>query len=188
MSQPSGTGQPSRYQRSFGGLVGATIVLVVVVLGIVVFRGTFRDTPEYEPADIDHLDFVASIQQLGLEPVYPPALPAGWSTKAASYEEGERPSVDLVFTTDDDHTAGVHRADESASDLLHTYVGDSTSEDGETLRTPLGTWTGWQDSADDDRAWTTEIAGDSVLVYSSGDPDSLRTFVHSLTTAPLTSS
>ena len=166
--------------------MGATIVLVVVVLGIVVFRGTFRDTPEYQPDDIDLLEFVASVQQLGLEPVYPPALPAGWSTKAASYEEGERPSVDLVFTTEDEHTAGVHRADEAASDLLDTYVGEATSENGDTLTTALGTWTGWDDSADDDHAWTTEIAGDSVLVYSSGEPDSLRTFVQSLTTAPVT--
>ena len=31
--------KPGRYNRSTGGLIGSMIVLVVVVLGIVVFRG-----------------------------------------------------------------------------------------------------------------------------------------------------
>ncbi|MDF1605378.1 DUF4245 family protein [Nocardioides sp. YIM 152315] len=184
MSQTAPTGKPGRYQRSFGGLVGSMIVLVLVVFGIIVFRGTFRDTPEYEPADIDYVEMVTSIQQLGLEPVYPPALPDGWTVKDASFESGDRPAIDLVFATDDDHTAGIHQADESESTLLGTYVGDGASETGETLTTDLATWTGWDDT-DDDHAWTTELGDDTVLVYSSGDPDELTTFVESLTTAPL---
>lgn len=184
MSEASGTGQPSRYQRSFGGLIGSIIVLVLVVLGIVVFRGAFRNTPEYQPDDVDYQEMVASIQQLGLEPVYPPALPDGWSTKTASFDSGTRPEVDMVFTTDDEHTAGVHQADASTTDLLVTYVGDGTSESGDTLTTSVGTWTGWDDT-DDDHAWTTQVGEDTVLVYSSGDADALRTFVQSLTTDPI---
>src|SRR3954468_4352357 len=45
VSQASETGRPGRYQRSFGGLIGSMIVLVLVVLGIVAFRGAFRNTP-----------------------------------------------------------------------------------------------------------------------------------------------
>lgn len=184
--QPAGepTGQPSRYNRSFGGLVGSIIVLVLVVVGIVVFRGAFRTTPAYEPDDVDYLAMVSSIQQLGIETVYPPTLPAGWSTKTASFESGDRPAIDMVFTTDDAHTAGVHQADASATDLLDTYVGSGASESGDTLTTGVGTWTGWDDT-DSDHAWTTELGRDTVLVYSSGDADALRAFVQSLTTATL---
>lgn len=185
MSETEQTGRPGRYQRSFGGLIGSMIVLVVAVFAIVLFRGAFRETPEYEAPDIDYIELVTSIQQLGLKPVYPPALPEGWSVKDASFPSGSRPSVDLVFTTGDEKTAGIHQADESDRTLLGTYVGDGATEDGDTLTTPLGTWTGWDDSADADHAWTTEIGDDTVLVYSSGDEADLRAFVESLTTDEL---
>jgi hypothetical protein len=179
------TGKPGRYQRSFGGLIGSMIVLVIAVLALVVFRGTFRETPEYEAPDIDYVAMVTSIQQLGLEPVYPPELPDGWSVKDASFRSGSRPAVDLVLTTSDQKTAGVHQADESERSLLGTYVGDGATENGDTLTTDLGAWTGWDDTEDADHAWTTEIGDDTVLVYSSGDADDLRSFVESLTTAKL---
>jgi hypothetical protein len=65
-------------------------------------------------------------------------------------------------------------------------VGEAATDSGETLTTPVGTWTGWSDS-DDDHAWTTEVGDETVLVYSSGDADELRAFVETLTTEPLAS-
>lgn len=183
MSEVSETGQPSRHQRSTGGLIGSMIVLVLVVLGIVVFRGAFRDTPDYQPDDIDYLPLVFGVQQLGHTVAYPPTIPEGWTTKATS--DASEPAFDLVFTTADEHTAGVHQGDTPTRELIDTYVGSNAGESGETLTTPLGTWTGWRDT-DADHAWTTEIGDESVLVYSSGDPDALRSLVESLTTATLT--
>lgn len=178
-------GKPGRYQRTTGGLIGSMIVLLVVVLGFVIFRGAFRDTPEYRPDDIDYLSLITSVQQLGLEPVYPPELPDGWTTKDASFEPGDRPVIDLVFATDDDHTAGVHQEDISEQDLLDAYVGEEASENDDTLTTPVGTWTGWDDT-DGDHAWTTEVGDDTVLVYSSGSAEELSELVESLTTEKLT--
>jgi hypothetical protein len=178
-------GRPGRYQSSAAGLIGAMIVMVLVVLAFVVFRGAFRDNDEYDAPDLDYRDFVASIQQLGLEPVYPPELPKGWTTKDASYQTGERPVVDLVFTTDDGHTAGIHRGGAGEHDLLVTYVGEGVTESQDSLGTDLASWTGWVDT-DGDHAWTAHVGDDTVLVYSSGDPDELLTFVQSLTTEKLT--
>ncbi|MBA2954079.1 DUF4245 family protein [Nocardioides sp. MAH-18] len=186
MSQAPETGRPGRYERSFGGLVGSMIVLVLVVLGIVVFRGSFRDTPEFEPPEIDYPALVASVQHAGMRPVYAPELPDGWTVKDASYRAGERPALDVVFATDDGHTAGIHQEDASERDLLESYVGEQAAESGETLTTPVGTWTGWDDT-DDDHAWTTEVDDQTVLVFSSGDADELRAFVESLTTEPIAS-
>jgi uncharacterized protein DUF4245 len=184
VSQAPETGRPGRYERSFAGLIGSMIVLVLVVFGIVIFRGTFRDTPEFEPADIDYAQLVASVQEAGMQPVYAPELPDGWTVKDASYRPGERPALDVVFATDDGHTAGVHQEDISERELLDTYVGEEARESGATLTTPVGTWIGWNDT-DDDHAWTTELGDETVLVFSSGDADSLRAFVQSLTTEPI---
>ena len=182
MSDGSDTGQPSRHQRSTGGLIGSMIVLVLVVLAIVLFRGAFRNTPDYQPQDIDYLDLVFGVQQLGVTPAYPPELPDGWTTKATS-EAGDT-AFDLVFTTADEHTAGVHQADAGTRELIDTYVGGSAGETDDSLTTALGTWTGWDDT-DGDHAWTTDLGDETVLVYSSGDPDALRSLVESLTTAKL---
>lgn len=181
---PAPTGRPGRYNRSFGGLIGSMIVLVLVVLGIVIFRGTFRDTPEYEPEPIDYLELVTSVQQAGLKPVYPPQLPEGWSVKDAGFDSGDRPSFDLVFTTEDAHTVGLHQEDADATSLVKTLVGDGATSNDARLKTDLGTWEGWTDT-DGDHAWTTERGRQTVLVYSTGDPDELESFVDSLTTATL---
>lgn len=189
MTEPQAEQPPpekaGRYNRSTGGLIGSMIVLVLVVLGIVVFRGTFRNTPEYEPARIDYLELISSVQQAGLDPLYPPALPDGWFAKDASFVPGDRPSLDLVFATDDEHTAGLHQEDASERELLTTYVGGGVREDeGAELRTDVGTWTAWTDT-DGDHAYTAEHGDNTVLAYSSGDPDALRDLVESLTDAPV---
>lgn len=184
MSEAPETGRPGRYERSFGGLIGSMIVLVLVVLGIVVFRGTFRDTPEYQRSDIDYPDLVRSVQEAGMEPVYAPLLPAGWSVKDAAFEQGEPWVLDVIFATDDERTAGIHQEDVSERELLDAYVGEEATESGDTLTTPVGTWTGWTDS-DDDHAWTVEVGDETVLIFSSGDADELRGLVESLTTEPI---
>jgi len=187
VSQASQSGRPGPYQRSTGGLIGAILVLVVVVLAIVVFRGIFRTTPEYESPDIDYLSLVTTLQESGLEPVYPPALPDGWTVKDAAFTPGDSPVFDLTFATDDERTAGLHQEDTSDRELITQYVGeDATEDDREPLTTALGSWTPWTDT-DGDHAYTTEIGDDTVLVYSSGDPDALRDLVESLTVAPLPS-
>ena len=184
-STAGGPAKPGRYQRSTGGLLGSMIVLVVVVLGIVVFRAAFRATPEYKPDPIDYRALVTSVQGVGLTPVYPPRLPAGWSVKDASFTPGDRPVLDIVLSTDDQHTAGLHQEDAAERTLLATYVGTGVSEDrGGSLRTAVGTWTRWTDT-DTDHAYTTQVGGQTVLVYSSGDADALTAFVRSLTTDQL---
>src|SRR4051794_2003896 len=162
------------------------IVLVLVVLAIVSVRAVFRETPDYEPVHIDYRELVTSVQQAGMKPLYPPELPDGWYVKDASFVSGDRPSLDLVFATDDDHTAGLHQEDTDERSLLTTYVGPGVSEDRDRgLTTDVATWTAWTDT-DGDHAYTAKVGDDSVLVYSSGDPDALRGLVESLTDAPRT--
>ncbi|GAA1157243.1 hypothetical protein GCM10009606_39020 [Nocardioides aquiterrae] len=162
------------------------IVLVLVVLGIVVFRGTFRNTPEYEPDHVDYRSLVVSIQQAGLTPAYPAALPDGWYVKDASFDTGERPALDLAMTTADDHFAGLHEEDEDLAELVDTYVGTDATE-GEPVALDSAVASRWRTFSDPggDHGYAAEVSGQTVLVYGSAPQDELETLVESLTTAPL---
>lgn len=184
-TEPTQPEKAGRYNRSTGGLIGSMIVLVLVVLGIVVVRAAFRDTPDYEPDHIDYRELVTSVQQLGFTPLYPAQLADGWYVKDAMFTPGKRPALDLVFATDDDHTAGLHQEDTSEQALLTKYVGAGvTKNPAGDLTTDVATWTAWTDT-DGDHAFTAEHGDDTVLVYSSGDPAALKDLVQSLTDAPL---
>ena len=186
MSEGTPSGQPGRYTRSTGGLIGSMIVLLLVVLGIVVFRGTFRDTPEYEPDHIDYLALVTSVQQAGLTPVYPAELPDGWYVKDATFTPGDRPVLDLAMTTADQEYAGLHQEDRSLDELVDTYVGtDATQgDDVDIAGTVAPTWQTFSDPGGD-HAFAAQVGEDTVLVYGSAPEDELRGLVASLTTDPL---
>jgi hypothetical protein len=186
VSEVSETGRPGRYERSTGGLIGAILVLLLVVGGIVLFRGAFRETPTYEPDHIDYRALVTSIQQTGLEPVYPAELPTGWYVKDAAFTPGDRPVLDLAMTTDDNRFAGFHQEDRAVDDLVETYVGSGATR-GEDVRidgTVASTWETFSDT-DGDHAFAAQVGGDTVLVYGSASEDDLRGLVESLTTAEL---
>ncbi|MEP9363860.1 DUF4245 domain-containing protein [Nocardioides sp. CN2-186] len=187
MSEGNQSGTPGRYTRSTGGLIGSMIVLVLVVLGIVVFRGAFRTTPQYEPEHIDYLELVTSIQQAGLTPVYPAALPDGWYVKGATFTPGDRPVFDLAMTTSDDMFAGLHQEDRSVDELVDTLLGtDATQgDDVDIAGTVAPTWQTYSEP-DGDHAFAAEVGDDTVVVYGSAPEDELRGLVESLTTAELT--
>jgi hypothetical protein len=170
VSEVSDTGRPGRYQRSFGGLIGSMIVLVLVVLGIVVFRGAFRNTPSYDPEPVDYEAVVTSLQQ-------------GWFAKDVWFERGDRPQFDLALMTSDEHFAGLHEEDESVEALVDTLVGtDATRGDTVTIDSEVAPR--WQTFSDPggDHAFAAEVDGQTVLVYGSAPEEELRTLVESLTT------
>ena len=187
MSEASETGRAGRYNRSAGGLVGSMIVLVLVVFGIVIFRGTFRETPTYEPEHVDYLSVATSIQQLGLEPVYPASLPEGWFVKQATFSPGDRPVFDLAMTTDEQHFAGMHQEDRSVDALVDTLVGTEAVEGDEVQldSSVASTWQTFTD-VDGDHAFAAQVGEDTILVYGSAPEDDLRALVESLTTDTLT--
>ena len=186
MSQTQSTGRPGRYDRSFAGLAGSMIVLVLVVLGIVIFRGAFRDTPEYDPDPVDYLALVSSIQLADLTPVYPAELPDGWIVKEATFTPGDRPVLDLAMSTDEGHFAGLHQEDESVDELVRTYVGTDATE-GEPVTLDSEVADRWQTFSDPggDHAYAAEVGDDTVLVWGSAPEEDLRGLVESLTTAPV---
>lgn len=54
--------QPGRYQRSFSGMLGALVVLLLVIGGFVAFRAVTRDDLEVEVETVDYLETVGFAQ------------------------------------------------------------------------------------------------------------------------------
>lgn len=184
MSQTESGG---RYQRSFGGLVGATVVTVLAVVALVVARNLISDDVEIEPADVAYLEKVEQAQGAGLEPIYPPTLPEGWQATGAEVTPGQPPGFGLALLTDDEAFVGIRQSGLSVDDLLDEHVAETVDE-GEPFAATGSVAAQWQTYSDEggDLAYAAQVGETTVLVYGSADRADLQALVDSLTTRPLT--
>lgn len=179
MSETSSTqGKPGRYQRSTGGLVGAMIVTVTVVVAFVAFRAVFRDQPEVTPDPVDYLAAVAHAQDQGLRPVHPRELPGGWVATSVASTAGDPPSWSLGLLTDEGDFVGVRQEDASVESLLETHVDEDVSDAG-TVVTPGSVAREWAAYADEggDHAYAAELGSQTVLVYGSAPAEDVEDFL-----------
>ena len=175
-----------RYQRSMAGGIGALIVLVLVVLAFVFFRGAFRGNEAVDVTPVDYLSVVGPAQEAGLPVVYPPSLPDGWTPTSVAFDPGDRPAWGVGMLTDDGKFVGIRQEDDDLDSLLDTYVDEDAAE-GETVTVDgaiVAEWQEWSD-AGGDHAYAASIGDYEVLVYGSAPTDDLLTVVKSLTDAPL---
>lgn len=183
MSEPQ-TGA-RRYPRTFGGLIGSMIVLVLAVVAYYVVQRAFHDEPEVRPEAVDYLQTVQAAQQGGYTIVYPASLPAGWRATEVHFTPGDRPVWGLPMLTDDGRYVGIQQEDAPLDDLLDTYLPKGAHQGADAhLDSPVGsTWTTWSDGKRD-HAFATQVGEDTVLVYGSAPVADLERLVGLLTTAP----
>ena len=183
--------QPSRYDRSFGGLVAAMIATVVFVAAYVGFRALTRDQPDIEPK-VDYASCVAYLQEADVTVVHPASLPAGWTANGIHFEQGEPPAWRIGMVTDEDEFVGVVQQPEDVDDLLDHYV--DTGPDQGADASPENTlgvtsWQTWSDPGGD-HAFSAQLeagplAGQTLLVYGSAPVADLETVVGLLTLDPV---
>jgi hypothetical protein len=183
--------RPSRYDRSFGGLIAALIATVLFVAAYVGIRALLREQPDIRP-DVDYLSCVAYLQQADVPIVHPQELPKGWRANGVHFDRGTPPTWRLGVVTDDDEFVGVVQQHEDVDHLLATYVDQSPvagadASPGDDLG--IGTWQTWSDSGGD-HAFSAEVtsgplAGETVLVYGSAPVAEQESFLSSLTLAPV---
>ena len=183
--------RPSRYDRSFGGLLAAMVVTVVFVAGYVGFRGLTRDQPEIKP-DVDYASCVAYLQEADVSVVYPQGLPSQWRANVIHYARGNPPGWRIGLVTDRDEFVGVVQEQDDVDDLLAEYVDQNPSQ-GEDAAPANGlgatVWQTWSD-AGGDHAFSTELtsgplAGETLLVYGSAPVTDQETVLRALTLDPV---
>src|SRR5262245_44352464 len=182
---------PSRYDRSFGGLIAAMIVTVLFVAAYVGFRAFIREQPDIQPESVNYLTCVSELQAAGTTVVYPIALPAGWLDTSVAFGRGDPPTWRIGMLTEREEFVGVVQQDEPLDDLLHTYVdkapikgADASPENG----LGVAQWQTWSDQGGD-HAFSTELdsgplAGSTLLVYGSAPVEEQEALISVLTTAP----
>ena len=175
-------GRPSRYTRSFGGMAGALIVTVLVVVAYVAWRGLFRTDADDTPVAVDWQESVELADQAGLEVVRPRELPAGWTATSVDLRAGDDPRWGLGVLTDDGDFVGIRQQDASVDTLVEQYVDEKAEagDDASIASDITDTWQTWTDSGGD-HGFSTEIGDEALLVYGSAPVEEIEAYLGLLT-------
>jgi len=182
MASVSGQGQPSRYTRSFNGMVGALIVTVIAVLAFVGGRGRWRSDVDNGPEAVDWQARVERARQADLAVVHPRELPAGWRATSTELAAGDDPRWSLGVLTDEGRFVGIRQQDTSVADLVELYVDeDAEAGDDATVTSDItDTWQTWSDDGGD-VGYSTELGDEALLVYGSAPAEDVEVYLGLLT-------
>lgn len=171
--------QAGRYQRSFAGMVGAMVVLVLVVLAFVGFRDLNRDDPADPVRAVDWKTPLRFAREAAPFPVLAPdRMPAGWMATSVRYQEGRRPAWHLGMLTEDQHYVGIEQATRPVDGMVTDFV-DEEAEQGHDVRVGGVTWQSWSDDGGD-HALTRRSGGVTSLVVGTVSSGDLADFVATL--------
>ena len=184
--------QPSRYNRTFGGLLAAMVATVLFVAAYVGFRALTRDQPEIEPESVHYLSCVADLQGADVPVVHPVALPAGWIDSSVAFSRGTPPDWRMGILTDRGEFVGVVQEKKAVADLLQTYV-DKAPTAGEDAapdnQLGITAWQTWSDGGGDHAFSATleagPLAGETLLVYGSAPVEDQQALIGLLTLDPV---
>ena len=183
-----------RYPRTFGGLIGSMIVLVLVVVPIVLLTHVWGDarrtTEGIAPVTppVDYRAVVQQVQQSGQTLVYPTKVPAGWNVTSADWDiitDPTSPQWRLGVVTADKQFVGFYEQNAPGQTLAAQTVGQHAKQGADvTIPTAVGRrWTSWTDSSGD-LGYSTAVGKHTLVVYGTTQAD-VRTFMATLTNAPL---
>lgn len=179
--------KPGRYQRSFGGLIGSMLVILVGLAAFVAFRELTREVPVTVAEPVEWRPSVAYAAEEGAVVVYPAEVDPDWTVTSAELVTSDPPVWGMGILTDDGAFVGLRQEDDDLDDLLEVFVDEDAEElDPVRLEGELGGE--WRTFADEggDHAYVLEREEDVVLVYGSASTSVLRDFVADLTEEPLT--
>ena len=167
-----------RYERSFPGMVGAMIVLVLVVVGFVVFRDVGRKEPVASVEPVEYLQPARYAQKQVDFPLLAPAeLPAGWIATSVRYRAGDDPSWHLGMLTGDRRYVGVEQERKPGSDMVAEFV-DQDATRGDDVTVDGATWQTWTDTGDD-TALVRQTDAVTTLVVGAVPERTLASFIAS---------
>jgi hypothetical protein len=167
--------QAGRYQRSFSGLLGA---LLVLVLGIGVYV-VLRDVGRVDPADPVQAEDYATPAKFAqrvaqFELLTPRRLPAGWiATSVRFQDDPDHQSWHLGLLTDQQRYIGIEQAEQPVAAMVADFVDQEARKAGQ-VDVDGTTWTRYVDPGrDPDADRTTASDGDLALVREAGGATTL---------------
>jgi hypothetical protein len=152
------SGQAGRYQRSAGGLAGALVVLLLVLVGWLALKALVSTDPAPPTRTVDYARDVPAVQKAAdFDVAAPPSLPEGWRATTVSFSDGPPQHWHLGVLTEDEQYVGVEQAARSVRSMVEEYVDPVARR-----RAPT-------DVAG--RPWSTytDAGGDLALVRRDGD-------------------
>ena len=171
--------RPGRYQRSFSGMVGAMIVLVLVVALFVAFRSITRNDPQHTVDAVDYTRPAEFAREQARFPLLAPAeLPEGWRATSVDFTNARDQAWHVGFLTGDDQYVGLEQADETAGQMVEEHVDDEATE-GDPVMVDGEEWQSWTDEGGDS-ALVRETDQVTTLVVGTVPQESLVSFVQSL--------
>lgn len=165
------------YTRSFSGMVGAMIVLVLVVLAFVGFRAATRGDAEreVEPVALERPTAFAR-ESVDFTVLSPRELPEGWIATSVRLDGGRDPAWHVGVLTDQERYIGIEQADRSVGDMVEQHVGEEAVDEGE-VSVAGRSWTVYRDEEDDDLALVSEEPEVVSVVVGSVDQVTLAAYV-----------
>lgn len=183
MSQ-SPQGQPSRYQRSTSGMIGAMVVVLLATGAYVGFRALNRDNEPTPVRTVDYTSWVRAGRADGkLGTFAPEQLPHGWRATSARYTTGTDPRWHLGILTDKGDYVGIEESLDPPADLVNQYVDPAASELGPAKVRGDLRWTAYHDDGGD-YGLVAEPRGkgrETLLVVGSAPHAEIRAFAARLT-------
>ncbi|MEX0427646.1 DUF4245 family protein [Nocardioides sp. DS6] len=188
-----------RYPRTFGGLIGSMIVLVVVVVPLVLVTHWWGDARRDQANDelglsqgADWVGTVRTVQSaqgdtgVKIRVVYPRTLPTGWyANTEPGFQPGKHPVWTMNFAKGESSYVGLELGPGTPRSLAKKNI-DANPKAGKpvTIDTAVGdSWTPWSD-AGGDHGYSRKVGGSTLIVWGPKDAD-VRAFLGLLTTKPL---
>jgi len=156
------SGQAGRYQRSFGGMVGAMVVLVLLILAWVGFRALTSSQPPNPVQTVDYAQEVPLAKKTAtFDLVAPPRLPDGWRATTVSFVDTQPQHWHLGLLTDSGRYVGLEQGEEPVQAFVSRYV-DKDAQRGGPVSVAGHPWGSWSDAR-----------GDLALVRRAGSTTTL---------------
>ncbi len=169
--------QAGRYQRSFGGLIGAMLVLVAVVMAFVAFRSVVRNDP---PDPVKPVEYFTSAEYARTQVDYPllapRELPTGWIATSVTFTPGEEEAWHLGMLTEERRYVGLEQARRTLADMVEQHV-DPEAEQGEDVTVEGETWQTWTDDTDTALVREDPVTGVTTLVVTTTGLETLVDFL-----------
>jgi hypothetical protein len=171
--------QRARYDRSFGGMIGAMLVLLLVIGAFVAFRDLNRNDPADPVKAVGYSTPARFARRAASFPLLAPRhLPPGWIATSVRFQDGQDQSWHLGCLTDERRYVGLEQADAPLTSLLQEFVGEDASR-GADVPVAGETWQSWT-TPDNDRALVRQTDQVTTVVVGRVPRSTLETFIDTL--------